>query len=114
MYWFAKRFRAIRWLSPNRSQGRHDGRPCTTPKSSEGEPWRRVRSAACRMQALGEERGNEVAALMGLGFHDDPLFAHACPNPGERARWLPWLFLLEYLEASPLWPNPGHRRSRST
>ena len=41
---------------------------------------------------LGEERGDEVAALMGRAFQDDPLFVHACPDPGERARWLPWLF----------------------
>src|SRR5918997_1577861 len=44
------------------------------------------------LEALGEERGSEVAALMGRAFQDDPLFAHACPDPGERARWLPWLF----------------------
>jgi ribosomal protein S18 acetylase RimI-like enzyme len=41
---------------------------------------------------LGEDRGDEVAALMGRAFQNDPLFAHACPDPSERARWLPWLF----------------------
>jgi len=44
------------------------------------------------VKALGEERGDEVAALMGRAFQDDPLFALACPDPGDRARWLPWLF----------------------
>jgi GNAT superfamily N-acetyltransferase len=48
----------------------------------------------CRMQMvlLGEERGDEVAALMGRAFQDDPLFVHACPDPDDRARWLPWVF----------------------
>ena len=41
---------------------------------------------------LGEDRGDEVAALMGRAFQDDPLFVHACPDPSERARWLLWLF----------------------
>ena len=41
---------------------------------------------------LGEERGDEVAALMGRAFQDDPLFVYACPDPGDRARWLPWVF----------------------
>ena len=41
---------------------------------------------------LGEERGDEVADLMGRAFQDDPLFVHACPDPGDRARWLPWMF----------------------
>jgi hypothetical protein len=41
---------------------------------------------------LGEDRGDEVAALMGRAFQDDPLFVHACPDPGDRARWLPWMF----------------------
>jgi ribosomal protein S18 acetylase RimI-like enzyme len=41
---------------------------------------------------LDEDRGDEAAALFGRAFQDDPLFAHACPDPGERARWLPWLF----------------------
>jgi ribosomal protein S18 acetylase RimI-like enzyme len=41
---------------------------------------------------VGEDCGNEVAALMGRAFQNDPLFAHACPDPSERARWLPWLF----------------------
>ena len=45
-----------------------------------------------RVVPLGENRGGEVAALMGRAFQDDPLFVHACPDPGERARWLPWLF----------------------
>jgi GNAT superfamily N-acetyltransferase len=44
------------------------------------------------LEALGEERGDEVAAIMGRAFQDDPLFALACPDPGERACWLPWLF----------------------
>jgi ribosomal protein S18 acetylase RimI-like enzyme len=41
---------------------------------------------------LGEDRGDEVAALMGRAFQNDPLFAHACPDPSDRARWLPWMF----------------------
>ena len=41
---------------------------------------------------LGVDQGDEVAALMGRAFQHDPLFAHACPDPSERARWLPWLF----------------------
>jgi ribosomal protein S18 acetylase RimI-like enzyme len=41
---------------------------------------------------LGEDRGDEVAILMGRAFQDDPLFVYACPNPGDRARWLPWMF----------------------
>ncbi len=41
---------------------------------------------------LGEDRGDEVAALMGRAFQDDPLFVYACPDPGDRARWLPWVF----------------------
>jgi ribosomal protein S18 acetylase RimI-like enzyme len=41
---------------------------------------------------LGEDRGDDVAALMGRSFQSDPLFVHACPDPSERARWLPWLF----------------------
>ncbi len=41
---------------------------------------------------LGEDRGDEVAALMGRAFQDDPLFVHACSDPGDRARWLPWVF----------------------
>jgi ribosomal protein S18 acetylase RimI-like enzyme len=41
---------------------------------------------------LGEDRGDEVAALMGRAFQNDPLFVRACPDPSERARWLPWLF----------------------
>jgi ribosomal protein S18 acetylase RimI-like enzyme len=42
--------------------------------------------------SLGENRGDDVAALMGRAFQSDPLFALACPDPSERARWLPWLF----------------------
>ena len=41
---------------------------------------------------LAEERGDKVAALMRCAFQDDPLFVHACPHPGDRARWLPWVF----------------------
>jgi ribosomal protein S18 acetylase RimI-like enzyme len=41
---------------------------------------------------LTEERGAEVVALMGRAFQRDPLFMHACPDPDDRARWLPWLF----------------------
>jgi ribosomal protein S18 acetylase RimI-like enzyme len=41
---------------------------------------------------LGEDRGDEVAALMGRALQDDPLFVHACPDPGDRGRWLPWMF----------------------
>jgi hypothetical protein len=41
---------------------------------------------------LGEERGDEVTALMGRAFQSDQLFVRACPDPSERARWLPWVF----------------------
>jgi ribosomal protein S18 acetylase RimI-like enzyme len=41
---------------------------------------------------LGEDRGDEVAALMGRAFQDDPLVVHACPDSGHRARWLPLMF----------------------
>lgn len=41
---------------------------------------------------LVEEQGDAVAALMGRAFQDDPLFVYACPDPGDRARWLPWMF----------------------
>jgi GNAT superfamily N-acetyltransferase len=40
---------------------------------------------------LGEDRGDEVAALMARAFQDDPLFVFCCPDPGKRARWLPWV-----------------------
>ena len=46
-----------------------------------------------RLVRLGEDRAEEAATLLGAAFHDDPLFVHACPDPGERARWLPWSFL---------------------
>jgi ribosomal protein S18 acetylase RimI-like enzyme len=42
--------------------------------------------------ALGSDRGDEVTALMGRAFQNDPLFAYACPDASERARWMPWLF----------------------
>ena len=42
--------------------------------------------------ALGADRGSEVTALMGRAFQHDPLFAYACPDASERARWMPWLF----------------------
>ena len=45
-----------------------------------------------RVVELGEDRGDEVAALMARAFYDDPLMVYACPDPAERARWLPWLF----------------------
>ena len=45
-----------------------------------------------RVVPLGEDRGDEVAALIARAFHDDPMFVHACPDPAERTRWLPWLF----------------------
>jgi GNAT superfamily N-acetyltransferase len=53
-----------------------------------------VRGSDRRIQVvvLGEERGDEVAALMACAFQDDPLFVYACPDPGDRARWLPWVF----------------------
>jgi ribosomal protein S18 acetylase RimI-like enzyme len=41
---------------------------------------------------LGEERRNAVGALLGRAFQDDPIFVHACPDPDERARWLPAMF----------------------
>jgi hypothetical protein len=52
--------------------------------TGEGSPVHVVR--------LGEESGNEAAALFGRSFQGDPLFAHSCPDPDERARWLSWLF----------------------
>lgn len=41
---------------------------------------------------LPEDRGPAVAALFSRAFQDDPPLVHACPDPEERARWLPWLF----------------------
>jgi GNAT superfamily N-acetyltransferase len=41
---------------------------------------------------LDEDRGDEVTALMGRAFQEDPLFVHACPDADERAAWTPWLF----------------------
>lgn len=41
---------------------------------------------------LGEEQGDAAAALLTRAFQNDPLFEHACPDPFERARWLPWMF----------------------
>ena len=41
---------------------------------------------------LGEDRGDEVAALMSRAFQDDPLFVHACPDPGERCPTTPGSF----------------------
>src|SRR5688572_4943657 len=46
-----------------------------------------------RVGPLGEDRDDEAAALVGRAFHHDPLFAHGCPDPTARARWLPWSFL---------------------
>jgi GNAT superfamily N-acetyltransferase len=46
-----------------------------------------------RVVPLGEDRDDEATALIGRAFRDDPLFAHACPDPAVRARWLPWSFL---------------------
>jgi GNAT superfamily N-acetyltransferase len=43
-----------------------------------------------RVVLLGEDRVDEAADLCARAFQDDPLFASACPDPGERARWLPW------------------------
>ena len=45
-----------------------------------------------RVARIEEEHGDEVAALVARAFQDDPLCVFACPNPDERARWLPWLF----------------------
>jgi ribosomal protein S18 acetylase RimI-like enzyme len=47
---------------------------------------------AVRIVSLGEEQGDDVAALMGRAFQDDPLVVHACPDSGDRARWLPWMW----------------------
>lgn len=41
---------------------------------------------------LGENRGDEAASLVARAFQDDPLFVYGCPDPRQRARWLPWLF----------------------
>ena len=46
-----------------------------------------------RLVRLSEARAEEAATLLGEAFHADPLFVHACPDPSERARWLPWSFL---------------------
>ena len=42
---------------------------------------------------LREAQAEEAASLLGEAFHPDPLFIHACPDPSDRARWLPWSFL---------------------
>jgi hypothetical protein len=42
----------------------------------------------CQLTPLGEPRGDEAARLMGRALHDDPLFVHACPDAGDRSRWL--------------------------
>jgi ribosomal protein S18 acetylase RimI-like enzyme len=47
---------------------------------------------SARMVRLGEERGDEASALLARAFHEEPLFVYACPDPGDRARWLPWYF----------------------
>src|SRR5215216_5195852 len=49
-------------------------------------------AAPGQVEPLGEDRGDNVAALFGRAFQDDPVFVHACPDPIDRARWLPWLF----------------------
>jgi len=36
--------------------------------------------SALRVASLGEERGDEVAALLARAFHGDPLFVYACPG----------------------------------
>ncbi len=41
---------------------------------------------------LGEDRADEAAALIARAFQDDPWAVHSCPDPGERARWLSWVF----------------------
>ena len=48
--------------------------------------------SSVRVVKLGEERGDAAAALIGRALQDDPLFAHACPDPAQRARWLPWVW----------------------
>ena len=45
-----------------------------------------------RIVPLGEERGDEAAAILARAFHDEPLYVYACPDPAARARWLPWHF----------------------
>jgi hypothetical protein len=57
---------------------RHHRRERTEERVVETGADRRI-----QVVPLGEERGNEVAALMGRVFQDDPLFVHACPDPGS-------------------------------
>ena len=45
-----------------------------------------------RVVPLGDERGDEAAALLARAFHDEPLYIYACPDPVARAQWLPWHF----------------------
>ena len=46
-----------------------------------------------RLVQLSADRAEEAATVFSEAFHDDPLFVHACPDPGERVCWLPWSFL---------------------
>lgn len=39
---------------------------------------------------LREDQADAAAAVLARAFHDEPLFAYACPDAGVRARWLPW------------------------
>jgi GNAT superfamily N-acetyltransferase len=49
--------------------------------------------ALARHVRLDEDRVQEAATLLGASFQQDPLFVHACPDPHDRARWLPWMFI---------------------
>jgi GNAT superfamily N-acetyltransferase len=45
-----------------------------------------------RVGQLGEDRNEDVAAVIARAFQNDPLCIAACPDPTERARWLRWGF----------------------
>jgi GNAT superfamily N-acetyltransferase len=42
---------------------------------------------------LGADRAEEATALIARAFQGDPMFVSACPDPDQRARLLPWIFL---------------------
>jgi hypothetical protein len=45
-----------------------------------------------RIIELDETHSEDVALFFAQAFQDDPVLVHACPDAGNRARWLPWLF----------------------
>jgi GNAT superfamily N-acetyltransferase len=51
-----------------------------------------VSDGSASIVPLRDDRADEVAALMGRAFQDDPWAVFSCPDPDERARWLPWVF----------------------